>query len=898
MRKREIIISICLIFTITFVSFFPSLKNGITNWDDDAYLVENPMIRNLSWKNIKAILSNSFLGHYHPLTLLSYSIEFKFFKSNPFPYHTTNFILHLCNGLLVFWLMVMLTGGLLTSFAVALLFGIHPLHVESVAWISSRKDVLYAFFFLGSMISYLYYRKTQGMKYYYLSLFLFLFSLLSKVMAVTLPVVLFLCDYFLNRKLDRKNFIEKIPFLIIAFVFGMIAIFSPLASPRAPAALIHKTSFFDYFLIISNMFITCLSKLIIPIKLSCLYPFLKEIGRPWPYVFLYWSAIAGFLMVGMILRKSTKKIILGGLFFFITILPVLPIKIFADRFTYIPSIGIFYIAGAGLSWLYQSKIGHLRMVKAFLLIIFFGCIGTFSFLTWERVQVWKDSITLWDDALKNYSKNPIAYNNRGNAYADKGLYDQAISDLNKAIEIDPRFPLAFNNRGNAYVGKGLYDQGISDFNKAIEIDPRFAKAYNNRGNAYVGKGLYDQAISDLNKAIEINPRFALAYNNRGNAYVGKGLYDQALSDFNKAIEINSRFAQAYNNRGNAYADKGLYDEALSNFNKAIEINPRFAQAYNNRGNAYTEKGLYDQALSDFNKAIEVEPRFTQAYNNRGNAYVGKGLYDPAFSDFNKAIEINPRFAQAYYNRGNAYVSKGLHDLALSDFNKAIGIDPRFAQAYSNRGNAYVSKGLYDQALSDFNKAIEINPRFAQAYSNRGNAYVSKGLYDEALSDFNKAIRIDPGYAQAYNNRGNAYVNKGLYDLALSDLSKAIRIDPGYAQAYNNRGNAYVSKGLYDQALSDLSKAIGIDPGYAQAYYNRGNAHFKKGLYDEALSDLNKAIEINPRFAGAYFSKALTLEKMGRTQDAIEAYRGFIQNVSPQYAPIIEYARKKIMELSK
>ena len=612
MEKRKIIISICLIFTITFVSFFPSLKNDFVNWDDDKYVTENPMIRDLSWKSIKAFFNSFFTGHYHPLTLLSYSIEFKFFKLNPFAYHTTNFILHLFNGLLVFWLFFMLTGGIPTSFVVALLFGIHPLHVESVAWISERKDVLYAFFFLGSMIGYLYYRKTQGMKYYYLSLFLFLLSILSKVMAVTLPVVLFLCDYFLNRKLDRNSFIEKIPFLIIAFVFGMIAIFSPLA-PKAPAgftAIIPKTLFFDYFLIISNMLISCLSKLIIPIKLSCVYPFLKEIGRPWPYVFLYLSAIAGFLMVGMILRKSTKKIIFGSLFFFLTILPVLPLKIFADRFNYIPSIGVFYIAGEGLSWLYQSKIGYSRMVKAFLLIIFIGLIGTFSFLTWERCQVWKDSITLWDDALKNYPNILKANNNRGAAYIDKGLYDQAISDLNKAIEINPRFVKAYNNRGNAYVNKGLYDQALSDLNKAIEIEPRFAQAFNNRGNVYINKGLHDQALSDFNKAIEINPRFAQAYNNRGNFYINKGLHDQALSDLNKAIGIDPRYARAYNNRGNAYTKKGLYDQALTDFNKAIGIDPRFAQAYFSKALTLEKMGRIQDAIEAYRGFIQnVSPQY-------------------------------------------------------------------------------------------------------------------------------------------------------------------------------------------------------------------------------------------------------------------------------------------------
>ena len=213
MKNHKIILSLCLILAIPAISFFPSLKNDFLNWDDPQYVTENKMITELSWRNIETIFDSIYMGHYHPLTLLSYALEYRFFKLNPFAYHLTNLILHLINGLLVFWLIWMLKGGVLTSLVVSLLFGIHPLHVESVAWISERKDLLCSFFFLGSLVVYLTYLKTRRRRFYFLSLFLFLLSLLSKSMAVTLPLVLVLCDYLLDRKFDRKCLIEKIPFL-------------------------------------------------------------------------------------------------------------------------------------------------------------------------------------------------------------------------------------------------------------------------------------------------------------------------------------------------------------------------------------------------------------------------------------------------------------------------------------------------------------------------------------------------------------------------------------------------------------------------------------------------------------------------------------------------------------
>ncbi|HHT9126660.1 MAG TPA: tetratricopeptide repeat protein [Candidatus Brocadiia bacterium] len=268
-----------------------------------------------------------------------------------------------------------------------------------------------------------------------------------------------------------------------------------------------------------------------------------------------------------------------------------------------------------------------------------------------------------------------------------------------------------------YYKKGEYDLAISDYNKAIEINPRLAEAYYNRGTAYGKKGEYDRAILDFNKAIEINPRLAEAYYNRGTAYGKKGEYDRAILDYNKALEINPRLAEAYNNRGTAYSDKGEYDLAILDFNKALEINPRDAKAYINRGNAYNNKGEYDMAILDFNKALEINPRLAEAYNNRGNTYDKKGEYDSAISDYNRALEINPRYADAYYNRGTAYGGKGEYDRAIEDFNKALEINPRNAKAYINRAVAYCAKGDYDRAWEDVHKAqdlgYQVNPKLLE-----------------------------------------------------------------------------------------------------------------------------------------------------------------------------------------
>lgn len=526
-KNRKIILSICLIVIIPSISFYPSLKNDFVNFDDIQYVTNNRMIQDFSLENIKLIFGRFYMGHYHPLTLLSYFLEFQFFNLNPFAYHTTNLLLHLLNSLLVFWLILMMGGGTLASLVVALLFSIHPLHVESVAWISERKDVLYSFFFFGSMISYLYYRKNHGMNYYYLSLSLFVLSLLSKSMAVTLPIILLLCDYLLGRKFDKKSFTEKIPFFSIAFFFGIIAIYAK-DSPGT-TSLKAPVSFIESLFILSQVIVSYFSKLVLPIRLSCLYPSIKEISSSSSY--LYLSLVVGLLIGGILSGKLSKKITFGILFFFITISPILPLNIVADRYTYIPFIGIFYIIGEGFSWLYHWKIAAHKIVKTIPLIMFIGIVGIFSFLTWERCRIWKDSVSLWSDVLKNYPNILIAYIDRGTAFLQRREFDRAISDFNHALKMNPD-------------------------------DEKTSSIYNNRGNAYVGKGLYDQAIPDFTKAIALNPRYEVAYSNRGNTYYTKGLYDQALKDFNTALEINPGYVEVHFNKALVLEDMGHMKEAI------------------------------------------------------------------------------------------------------------------------------------------------------------------------------------------------------------------------------------------------------------------------------------------------------------------------------------------------
>lgn len=516
MRVFPLITAISLILILIFFLFSPSLKNGFVNWDDPEHLTENTMVKVLSWESVKKIFTSFYTLNYHPLALLSYALEYHFFGLNSFVYHSTNLVLHLLNSLLVFWLISMLTGRITVSFITAILFGIHPLHVESVAWVCGRREILYSVFFLGSIIEYLYYRRDKVVRYYYYSLFLFILAVLSKAVAVNLPFVLLLCDYFIEGRLKRENWIKKTLYFGIAIIGAMITFFA-----RKDSGDIGQIGVFQIIYnlcIASHSLVFYLVKMAAPVRLSVVYPYPSdELSKlPWGYLISPLIVLLLVLLVKFSLRW-TKKVVFGSLFFLITVLPVLQILrsvtafAAADRYTYIPLLGMFYIIGEGWIWLYRRKMRYKRVMQISLVAGLTVIICIFSLLTYQRIGVWKDSIILWSDVLKNYPDFATAYKNRGVAYTNIENFNQAILDFNRAIYLAPGDISHYVNIGNAYASKGDFTQAVYNYNKALEIDSKNAWVYYNRAAAYLLKQEFDNAWDDVRKAerlgYKVNPEF-------------------------------------------------------------------------------------------------------------------------------------------------------------------------------------------------------------------------------------------------------------------------------------------------------------------------------------------------------------------------------------------------------
>lgn len=585
MLKYKTILSVLLIVVITFLAYIPSLSNGFTNWDDNILITENMTIRNLSWQNVGHYFTSYYISTYIPLTLITFALEYQIAELNPLIYHLNNLLFHIINCLLVFFLIYLLTKNIWISLMTALLFGLHPLRVESVAWVTERKDVLFSLFFLSSLIFYLLYKKTKKIMGYIISLILFFFSALSKGMAITLPFIVLLLDYYAKRRFDKKILLEKIPYFMIAVAFGLLALFAQF--PSIARRVEPLVTFPSTILIACRNILFYLFKIILPINLSALYPYPDLSSSTLPVIF-YIAPFIVALLIGIIMYRSrySKEIWFGTAFFLVNIVTVIGIiplagdAIAADRYTYIPSIGIFFVIAHGFYYLYQRKKINIKLRRHILLSILILVLGILSCLTWHRCKVWKSDMTLWTDALKKYPSH-VAFNNRGLAYYEQQRYDKAIRDFNGALDLAPDYSTAYYNRANAYDAKADYYKALADYDRAIELDPKAAKAYNNRGLTYGRIEQYTRAIDDFSEAVSLDPNYAMAFNNRGMIYGRLGEHEQAITDFTKAVTIAPDYAKGYYNRAIAYYSTGAYKKALDDIFKSralgYEVNPGFIQ---------------------------------------------------------------------------------------------------------------------------------------------------------------------------------------------------------------------------------------------------------------------------------------------------------------------------------
>jgi tetratricopeptide (TPR) repeat protein len=709
--SRPTMLGICIFLAaITWLVFGRTLGHGFINYDDEIYVYENPQVAaGLTLHGIIWAFTHTVCANWHPLTVISHMLDCTLYGLNASGHHFTNVFLHTVAVVLLFLVVSDMTGAVWRSAFVAALFAIHPLRVESVAWVSERKDILSALFFVLTLAAYVRYVRAPSLQRYLLVTLLFALGLMCKPMLVTLPFVLLLLDYWPLERFTRsdsskyksKNItrwkrllvwwhcvVEKIPLMLLSAA-------SCLATLLAQRQLIHPSDKLSLTSRIANALttpITYIWQMVWPRDLAVFYPHPKS-SLSIPAIALSFVLLAA-LSIGVLVLRRTRPYLLTGWFWYLGMLvPVIGLvqvglQGHADRYTYLPQIGLYLvitwaIADLSSSWRYRRIISNSLAI-----VVLTG----FAICAWLQTAHWRDSDSLWTHALAVTSDNDVAHNGLCNAFLREGRVDDAISQAEIALKLRPDSADAHSNLGIALSRKGRLDEALDHFQKVLEINRSRPRLHYNFATALLQKGEVDAAITHYRQELEIQPDYVEAHTNLGIALSRKGQLDEALSHLQKASEIDVNRPGLHYNLANVLLQKGEVDQAIAQYQKELQIQPGYAQAHNDLGIALSQKGRMNEAIAEWQTALDLEPNNTNAECNL--AWVFATYPDTAIRDGTKAVKLASRASAA--TGGNnprilrllaaAYAESGL-------FPEAIEVAERALQLATTQGNFALAEML-------------------------------------------------------------------------------------------------------------------------------------------------------------------------------------------------------------
>lgn len=600
------IIAALAVFGSVFLVYGSTLGHEFVTWDDMGLIKENPNVREMTFSTVKQVFTSYDPELYIPLTFLSYQVDYTLGGGSPAPFHLTNIILHALNALLVIWLLYLPLGNGIIAFGLGLLFALHPLNTEAVAWMSARKDTLSTFFFLIALIAYLLFDERKDARMYVASLCAFLLGLLAKVMIVTLPVVLILLDLLRGKPITKRSLIEKAPFFALSVLFGIIALFGK-------KEILVSSTLWQKILMAGKSTAFYLEKFFLPSDLSVMYPYGKTITT-FSVDFLLPLAITVLLIAAIVWFWKKKRAVSVGLaWFLLTLVPTFTnfakggeIYVASDRYAYVPMIGLLIAIGAIASaWLaqsggvreYASKQRSLGTVTIFVLILF-------AWRSSVQASTWQTSETLYKNVLRSYPAAQAAHNNLGMEYLVQGKPDDALKqfDLALAIRSDPRTKV---NRASALLRKGMTDAAMKEYEEVVRLAPDLPDGHYGIGNIHRSAGRLHEAVIGYKRALAADPTYTNALNNLGAVYIQLQEWDKAIATLQKSIELHPEFAASYYNLAGAYERSGMKAEAEAAYREAIRLEPEDADALASLATLVYDRGEIDEAAQLLMRALAI-----------------------------------------------------------------------------------------------------------------------------------------------------------------------------------------------------------------------------------------------------------------------------------------------------
>ncbi|MBN1516197.1 tetratricopeptide repeat protein [Candidatus Sumerlaeota bacterium] len=753
------------------LAYEPVRHNDFVYYDDEDYVTKNVEVQqgftlvNVIW----AFTAENNTANWHPLTWLSHMADVELFGLNPLGHHLHNLALHMLSVVLLFWLLQRMTGAAWRSAFAAMVFGIHPLHVESVAWAAERKDVLSALFFMLTLHAYVSYVRKRGALRYMLVALLFALGLMAKPMLVTLPLVLLILDVWPLQRIpqiageavdgdDRSSLavargliVEKLPLFILTLISCVVT----FVVQRSGGAMIIEAPVSVRLLNTPINYITYITDMFWPAKLAVLYPY--DLTPP------VWKALAAFAVLLAITVAALWQLwqrpwlTAGWLWFGVMLVPVIGLvqvglQSTADRYMYLPCIGIAMM----VAWTAGQAVESWPRGKLALSVC--GALLAAGMALGTRAQLahWKDTNTLFEHTLAVTHDNYLAYNNLGAIRYHQGRLEEAEALFSRAIEIQPDFPSTYVDLAAVFSKQGLSEKAESYLRKALSIDPDHFFANNNLATLFLEQGRLDEAQVYLDKALQVKPESVAALMNLSTIYMQGEQYDKAMECMQKVTRLDPDNFLAYQRMGVIYQAWGRLDDAIAAYEDSVRYFPENGEGYNNLGvlkgqkasqakTAEEHQALLDEAVECFQRSLEIDPNGVETYNNLGFALKIQGRFKEAVQNYRLACNVDPGNFDRHWNLGTALQTMGNREEAAECYRRTIALNPEFAPAMSNLAwilATHPTEALRDpsEAVALAEKAVELTSHeIPMALDSLAAAYASAGEFDQAAGTAQEAV---------------------------------------------------------------------------------------------------------------------------------------------------------------
>ena len=835
-----------VIVALTLIAYVPAIRGGYV-WDDDLYLIENPALKSMEGlRQIWFEIGSTPQQQFWPMTYTTFWIEYRLWGLHPLGYHLVNVLLHASNAVLVWLILARLRVP--GAWMAAAVFAFHPVHVESVAWITERKNVLSGFFYLGAMLAY--FRCTSWAhptitaaspnpvrdlesarhgvphtafvsKWYYLSLFLFASSLFTKTVTCSFPVAILLLVWWKRGRVVRSDVLAMVPYFVLGLILGLTTVWVERHHVGTQGEQF-DFSVVERMLIASRALWFYVGKLAWPFHLSFIYPRWKiDPHAAWQYVFLI-AAIAVPVFCLWARSRTGSGPLVGILFFSTTLAPALGfINIYtmrfsfvADHFQYLASLGLIPLGVAGIvRALHRSGQSH-RLGRAVGLIVLLGL----GMLTWRQGGHYKDLETLWNATLVENPGSWMVHSNLAQELEQTGKLDEALRHHRMAAEYDPNNPQLHYNLGTALFSQGAPEQAIVHLRRAVRLEDKFVMAYANLGTALLHLDRSDEALTHLNMALRLSDKQAHVRHSLGVLFESRGKTDDAFHHFSEALRIDPQHANAHVSIGGLLQDRGQLDAAIHHYRQAVQIQPDHADAHNNLGTALARAGKLQEAVNQLRDALKIIDPVQNAkiHFNLGSNLQSLEDTETAMRHFRESLQINPNLAPAHYRLGHILALQGFGDQAAAHLKRAVEIEPNHLDTLYLLGVVLEATGRGEEALEFLQKAQHMQPASDKLLSLRAwilatHLNVPMRNEEQALSYAERAVNLtDRRDMLCLDALAAAYAAAGNFVNAVATASEALDLAPQHrmAEAIRARLELYQRNRSYSKpAATEIPQPI-------------------------------------------------------------------------------------------